>query len=236
MKLPPLLQGKTVPSREESLIRQEVRFNAQTWKARLAPDDWPNALELLPRVGRFRRVNRGDVFALAAVVETTDDAVRAYVGACVWGTGLPGMGVARRVRPLSAHGDAGERLLESIKTLRADGAVAAYQRLDKGGDLRLVGLGPAFFTKLLYFSGWDKGPGPQPLILDQFVVKALNEQAGFGWQTNWTWTADQYHSYLETAAEWADAWGTTADVVELALFEHGKALSRPNKTADKPSR
>ena len=231
-ELPPFLSETVAPDRNASVLRQTVSFNPRTWKRWLSPELWPAELELLPIVGRFHQIDREDVFRLSTAVGTPAGAVRSYVATCVWGTGTAGVGVARRARPLLAHDDAGERLLKAIETLRVDGAVAAYERLQKGGDAHLTGLGPGFFTKVLYFAGWGAPAGPRPLILDRYVVLALNEQAGFNWRMNWNWTADQYARYLETAANWADAWGTTADVVERALFDHGKTLARP----DNPSR
>jgi hypothetical protein len=224
--LPPLLKEKAAPDRTETVLGQAVPFNPQTWKSWLPDGVWPGELDLLRGTGRFHRITREDVFRLSADVETPAQAVQCYVAACVWGSGTAGLGVARRARPLRSHDDAGERLLKAIRTLREVGAVAAYQRLQKGGDTHLRGLGPAFFTKVLYFAGWDVAVGPRPLVLDRFVVRALNEQAELSWRTNWTWTADQYGRYLDTVAGWASSWGTTADVVERELFDHGKALGR----------
>jgi hypothetical protein len=99
--------------------------------------------------------------------------------------------------------------------LKADGAVAAYSRFLRGGESNVTWLGPAFFTKLLYFAGFDRTPGPQPLILDRFVAKTL------GWRTT-GWTATDYGTYLDAATSWAGEYATTPDVVERTLFEIGK--------------
>jgi hypothetical protein len=107
-----------------------------------------------------------------------------------------------------ANDDAGERLLKAITTLREDGAVAAYRRLQKGGDVHLTGLGPASFAKVLCTA-----IASHPLILDRFIARALNEQAILGWRTNWNWSPDQYAHHLGTATSWASE-----------LFNHGKAL------------
>ncbi|GAA2223272.1 hypothetical protein GCM10010413_15420 [Promicromonospora sukumoe] len=223
--LPALLREKIAPDRGEAVLGQAVPFNPETWKRWLPEGLWPDELDLLQGTGKFHRITRDDVFRLSADVDTPAQAVQCYVAACVWGTGAGGIGVARRSRPLHSRKDAGDRLLESMTTLREDGAVAAYRRLQKGGDTNLRGLGPAFFTKVLYFAGWDAAPGPRPLILDRFVVRAFNEQAELTWRTNWTWTRDQYALYLDTVARWASSWATTADVVERQLFDHGKTLS-----------
>ncbi|MFI9487348.1 hypothetical protein ACIG47_13240 [Promicromonospora sp. NPDC052451] len=224
--LPPLLREKTAPERSEAVLGQAVSFNPQTWNRWLPDELWPDELDFLQVTGRTHRITREDVFKLSAHVETPAQAVRCYVAACVWGTGTAGLGVVRRTRPLHSHDDAGERLLKAITMLREDGAVAAYRSLRRGGDTHLSGIGPAFFTKVLYFAGWGTAAGPRPLILDRFVVRAFNEQAELSWRTDWGWTPSQYERYLDTVAGWASSWGTTADVVERELFDHGKAMGR----------
>jgi hypothetical protein len=119
--------------------------------------------------------------------------------------------------------------MAAIAAMRVDGPVSGYRALYAGGAHRLIGLGPGFFTKVLYFAGWNRAAGDrQPLILDRNVVIALNEQADLGWELNGQWSGDQYAKYLNLAHEWAARWGkgTTPDVVERVLFEHGRRLSR----------
>jgi hypothetical protein len=98
--------------------------------------------------------------------------------------------------------------------------------LRRSGASRLVDLGPAFFTKVLYFAGWDKAAGDhRPLIPDRCVVLALNEQAGLGWRSGGNWSSAQYAEYLALADQWADAWGTAPDVVEKVLFKRGQEIA-----------
>jgi hypothetical protein len=62
-------------------------------------------------------------------------------------------------------------LAHAVTTLADDGAVAAYRQL-RGA---IQGLGPAFFTKFLYFAGdaLTDVPRPRPLILDQRIARVL---------------------------------------------------------------
>jgi hypothetical protein len=217
------------PARAAFVLDQGFTYSRDHWTSRLPnARQWPTTLDDRPASGKWPYLDRRGVFALADV-QTPEDAVHLYVAACVWGTGLSGRNVSRRVKVLHDNPDAGRHILAAITTMREDGPVPAYRALCRGGDHRLIGLGPAFFTKVLYFAGWDRAAGDRhPLILDQFVVTALNDQADLGWKLNWAWSGDQYATYLDLAHDWAAGWGkgTTPDVVERVLFEHGKELSK----------
>lgn len=92
----------------------------------------------------------------------------------VWGQGLTGYGPHRLAEILAEPGLA-DCLAQAAEALRSHGAVASY------GVLRgaIKGLGPAFFTKLLYFLGPAGGtvPPPAPLILDMRVARVLRAYA-----------------------------------------------------------
>lgn len=87
--------------------------------------------------------------------------------------------------------------------------MAAYRRLRSA----IAGLGPAFFTKFLYFVGGavPDVPGPRPLILDRRIARVLRayatrlgEEAGLGEAAKlaawlWSdggWTPHRYDMYL----------------------------------------
>jgi hypothetical protein len=94
-------------------------------------------------------------------------------------------------------------------------------------------LGPAFFTKFLYFAGVGEGSTPC-LILDARVAASLYE-AGWtdlprsarknGYSFSYNWYTDTYVSYCELLKRWADAHGpkTRPDEIERALFEGSQA-------------
>ncbi len=225
--LPPLLKGPP-HDRDAYVCEHSIPFSPKHWLDRL-PDRamWPPLLAAKEPVGKWPRVSRRDVFDLASNdnLSTPIDGVHLYVAACAWGVGTQARLVGRRVRVLRDNPDPGTRLLGAIGVLRHTGPAAAYASFQPGGANRLIGLGPGFHTKILYFAGWDRTPGcQQPLILDQYVAAALNDQADLGWSTRWKWTADQYEHYLDLVAGWADAWGASADVVERTLFDHGRTL------------
>jgi hypothetical protein len=109
----------------------------------------------------------------------------------------------------------GFRLAAALELLRESGPVAAYDALRS--RLRIAYLGPAFFTKFLYFAGYDTTSEPRPLILDRFVARGLRA----GWPRS-GWTSAQYGDYLRHAHAWAHESGAAPDAVELALFRAGK--------------
>ena len=77
--------------------------------------------------------------------------------------------------------------------MREHGPVPAYRALHPGGTHGLLGLGPGLVSKVLYFAGWNLSGGDnQPLILDQFVVIALNDHADLRWELDGKWSSDQY--------------------------------------------
>ncbi len=104
--------------------------------------------------------------------------------------------------------------------------VGAYMAFRRGGEHRLLHLGPAFISKVIYFAGWPEHQDQiiKPLILEQYVAAALNDLADLPWPRTWNWTALYYEHYLYQAHMWALDWGCEPDVIERRLFEHGKTL------------
>jgi hypothetical protein len=116
---------------------------------------------------------------------------------------------------------AGQVLAEAARLAQVDPA-AAYDSLRPNGKSRIAHLGPAFFTKYLYFAG---GPSPENpcLILDRVVANAL---AARGWTSLKTsaWPTATYSRYLDLISRWRVAAGDAGPAVgsELArcdLFE-----------------
>jgi hypothetical protein len=85
-------------------------------------------------------------------------------------------------------------------------------------------IGPAFFTKFLYFGGWDaKRYLWQPLIMDERVVRALNRKTDREW--SYEITSDQYSDYLDLVRDSAQELETTEDVIERRLFQLGQRIA-----------
>ncbi|MFD7052723.1 hypothetical protein ACFWDX_32680 [Streptomyces mirabilis] len=189
------------------------------------------------RVGRKpTSLSRAQVLAVARTGVATASWTETLVASYVWGQGDIGYGAHRLgeiLRP--APGEA--LLAQAIALLATDGAVAGYRGL-RGA---IAGLGPAFFTKFLYFAGGAvvDVPGPRLLILDQRIARVLRayttrlgEGAGLeepaklaAWLwTDGGWTPHRYDVYLRWAhgatgqLAGSTHWPLAPDLLELALF------------------
>lgn len=205
---------------ENELLAQGFRFYPRHWLSKWEPSmpDIPPILRtgVLDARGR-KRLSRRDLFTLGQEVETVADAIEFYVAVCSWGAGNRARDIYRRIGPLQ-HPEAGDRLLQGIRSVQGPmgSATAGYRTFCKSDAAYLKGLGPAFFTKLLYFSAGEtlQGRTRPPLILDQKVAKAI------GWPAKTWWTAEEYADYLDLVdgvRKLIDPL-PRADSIEYALF------------------
>ncbi|AHK35325.1 hypothetical protein Pd630_LPD09085 (plasmid) [Rhodococcus opacus PD630] len=59
---------------------------------------------------------------------------------------------------------------------------------------------------------------PQPLIMDDNIITALQTVTNEPWQAS----AEDYSRYLDYASNWASELGTSDDVIERRLFQIGE--------------
>jgi hypothetical protein len=205
----------------DAVLKQAISFDPARWRGRLPdPAHWPAELDSCVVGGnaRWPKVDRKMVFDICRTAREPAEVTRAFVAACVWGAGTGARSVHRCVKVFENSPEAvGERLAEALAVQRDHGPVEAYAALR--GRLRVRWLGPAFFTKLLYFAGYDSATTLRPLILDRFVAVGT----GLDWRHD-GWSSEQYGRYLRYAHHWAETaeTGTSPDAVEFALFKAGK--------------
>lgn len=224
--VPELFEGD-VPDREW-VLGQGFAFNPTSRKARMPdPAMWPPELDECPGDDTKRTVDRRTVFRVAerAAASPNDPfgALQLHVAAAVWGTGTKGLTAARAYRPLSEP-DAGTKLTKALATVRSGGPLSAYKAMSSGGMLKIKHLDVAFFTKFLYFGGWDaKKHMPEPLIYDQHVARAMRHLTK---DEEWVNSppSERYGEYLDLVAWWAAELSTSEDVVERRLYEIGYGL------------
>ena len=205
----------------ETVWEQTVRFYPASWKKR-----WPAELPLpwfLERKEPALSVSRQRLFEIGQSVETEEDAVNFYVAVCSWGAGTSALQISRSVRPLHEPGAPG-RLVEGITAASTVPAAEGYALFYRSGPAKITGLGPSFFTKLLYFAAGQPSPSDtrHPLILDRRVAQSL------GWKTTTGWTPADYTSYLDVVEAAHERWrpDLPTDVIEYTLFQ-GHAFETP---------
>jgi hypothetical protein len=217
--------GRVRPT-DDLVLRQRFEYLTSHWSRRW-PAHQPSDIPALD--GGRLSVSRAELFTEANSVVTELDAINFYVRVCAWGTGTGARGVARSVRALDAA-DAGKKLLTSFGLAREGQAIEAYRRLNTKHDLKIPYFGPAFFTKWLYFAGYEceaaivDGGRFRPLILDARVAQSL------GWRQT-GWSSSEYLNYLKVARALQERWcpRESVHVIEYALFDrspNGDPLSR----------
>lgn len=201
-------------------------------------EPWPDQLCERSHVGAAT-VSRAQVVAVARKAMKEGKWSEALVASYVWGQGRTGYG-PHRLKEILAEPIVADELAKAGVVLREEGAVAAYRVLC--GAVR--GLGPAFFTKLLYFLdlAMDTPAAPRALILDQRIARVMRTHAtrvgldigltsasavaAWAW-SNGGWTPHRFGVYLHwiTAAAgqlvssgigWPES---NPDLLELAVFD-----------------
>jgi hypothetical protein len=115
------------------------------------------------------------------------------------------------------------RLTKALHVVRGEGPISAYKAMLRSprGRLNVSGLGASFFTKFLYFGGWDAKPLlGQPLIMDDLVINALAALTKQRWNAE---SAEDYNRYLDLARDVAYEANTTEDMVERQLWRSSEA-------------
>lgn len=211
-----------VPSADD-VHAQGFHFYPRHWLDRWAADRHaiPPVLSLDGLDDRGRRhLSRSDLFTLGQKVATPTDALNFFVAVYSWGVGNKALGVERGGRVLE-DGTAGERIFAALTALRESDfdPRVGYEAFHFKAHSRLKYLGPAFFTKLLYFYSHDRATRSTnlALILDQRVAHSV------GFRSTAWWTPDEYADYIALV----DAVRTSlrsdipGDVIEYLLFQAG---------------
>lgn len=189
-------------------------------------------------------LTRAVLFGLAdGLVDDADDETYLNVlwHALIWGSGKSERLNRRRIQAFGDPGLRAERvgtLRESARLARAGKREDAYRTLIRRGGGKVPGLGPAFFTKFLYFASMGRTESPC-LILDARVATVLHDA---GWaelpKGSFNWYTTQYVSYCDLLDAWAaeqSAVRETAvrpDEIERALFDGVRRESAKSDLGD----
>lgn len=185
---------------------------------------WPPQLDQTEMdANGYRWVSRNDVFGIA-VSDSGHRELHTAVAAYVWGLGKNAYSVGRLVRAFTANADTVEHNLRTASaTLVSEGAVAAYESMLRGGPAKTKFMGPAYFTKFLFFIGYQNREvtGLRPLILDKRVATALRQRGVFGSKAgDADWPSNLYDRYLSYCH---DQNPRDPEAVEAELFNEGRA-------------
>lgn len=135
--------------------RQSIAVDSARWQQALPAGAWPDRFAETPRI--WRR----DVFAVADRWRRGDaSATQLASAAMAWGHGIRGYGRSRAAYVLNQDPH-GTRVAAALDPLRAhqpsqSDLLGAYETLFAGPG-HLHRLGPAFFTKIIYFAGYRRG-------------------------------------------------------------------------------
>lgn len=235
----PAYANSWLGNREETILRHG--FSEQL----LGLDWWHRELKkagleaYTPRVdpigGDSGLLTRSDLFALGAQADGEAAMLTFFFNVLAWGSGPSRRHNKTRIEAFADERARSNNLqllhnaAEEARSGTAQGTRHAYSTLIRRGGGQIPGLGPAFFTKFLYFVGGGKGEIPC-LILDARVARSLHS-AGWGslpqlktrtgWSYSYNWYTNTYVSYCELLARWAREARSSAspDEFERALFE-----------------
>lgn len=170
-----------------------------------------------------------DAIDRALVAGTVDDLVEqgdvvpAFIVAMMWGHGKSNYGPSRTAKILAGSESEGDvrtgpsagKLTESVRLARGQGPVEGFRYLNNTGHIK--GLGPAFFTKWLYFvtaRGQARSKGAAP-VLDALIIRWLKEKADT--RLRYGKTPD-YQRYIELLEAWGKPHDRTPVEVEEGIF------------------
>jgi hypothetical protein len=207
---------------DERITNHTVTVKRGWWTERLTNAQLHDTL-----VGE--RISRGEIFALAAAATSDPEhALTLLWNSLAWGSGKQNRNNAKRITSVAAHRTRATELLMKAAELSSTQPRQAYDLLYPRHRGAIPQLGPAFFTKYLYFAGGGD-PNHPCTILDINVARALHETCG------WTslpieggWHANTYERYRTLLGMWVEQYDgiERRDLIERWLFEEGKHLAR----------
>jgi hypothetical protein len=141
-------------------------------------------------------IRRGALFELAATTDSSDGELRLLWHTLAWGGGKRARLMSKRLDSVAANPEGAASALRTAVANAQASPVDAYETLYPSGRTLLKYLGPAFFTKFLYFAG--RGVATHTCaILDRVVAANLR---GRGWDglRSAGWSAVTLRAVLRT--------------------------------------
>ncbi len=172
-------------------------------------------LDAPERPDRTGRISRGGLFALAEPLvqgaASDEQVLDLFWSVLCWGSDHRSRNNKQRISSFVDHSDR-KRHIASLRYAAAlivkGDAKESYRALVRNGaGYEIPSLGPAFFTKWLYFVGAGD-VRHRGIILDDRVARALTlidlpEVQALRIKPGETWTSNQYLGYVTLATRWA---------------------------------
>lgn len=206
----------------EPIAQRGCRWDRQAWQTQV--HDLPEALRILGDLPD--QVDRDHARTAVLTELNAGRVLPAFVSAMTWGYGDRGYGPTRvRWALTGMRGRAAisapvlptvsDRLAEAVDIVRSQGPVGGFRFMNNSGRIKY--LGPAFFTKWLYFASAvaDVNSPEAAPILDKQVTDWIHEHTGIFLKINKTST---YQSYLDLLEGWGRPYNRTPVQVEKAIF------------------
>ena len=211
---------------QPSIHWREGRFAKPVAKAESTNGDFAEVVRNLPA-----ELSREDVVGFFR-----KDLYKGFVATIMWG------GISRfQAEEIALRNDRAttmpklERLVAMLRNSETDieRIESAIASLKRGGENYFYGIGPSYFTKLLYFLAYDMDLGVRPLIYDENMKPvhfALMPEAGrnpfFHYATDgnkvdyaeFTTFEDVYYDYCELMCDTAREIGTDVKNLEAWVF------------------
>ncbi len=172
-------------------------------------------------------LTRGDLFEMGASLSSDQEVLNFVWHVLAWGSGTNQRNNDARVESLKGDPANVALLRHAVDAAKQGDIREAYSSLVRPGRAAIPSLGPAFFSKILYFA--SEGVTPRCLILDARVAQSLY---GLGWNMSrgvapksfsWNWFTDTYVSYCGTLNRWAKEIDSQApirpDIIERVLWD-----------------
>ncbi|WP_235009787.1 hypothetical protein [Mycobacterium sp. 3519A] len=183
-------------------------------------------------------ISRAEIFALSGpAAESPDAALTLLWNSLAWGSGSKRRKNRARIASVARNRETATALLQQAARCSRRDPGEAYSLLYPDNRTAIRQLGPAFFTKYLYFAGGGSSDH-QCCILDENVALALQKTCGWHSLPSRSWLATAYARYAVLLGRWVNEHELDRpDVIERWLFEEGKRLRMTASTVSpKPAR
>lgn len=211
-------------TRSVRIYEHWIPVNPEWWNSQLTVRDLPGGpLQVTLDAGNRAGISRGALFELASMADSSDGVLQLLWHTLAWGGGKRARLMSKRLDSVAANPEGAASALRSAAVTANTSPADAYEMLYPSGRTLLKYLGPAFFTKYLYFAGGG-AVGYPCAILDRVVATNLRSRGWDGLRSA-GWSPVTYEQYCKLLACWASDAGhrlgrpVAADEIERCLFD-----------------